>query len=262
MKAVVSAVLIGAIAATSLAGVRARVYRADEVTPLPWADPNIPDVYQDIMVGTRLTILVGTDEALSLWSGGLLMQWEDWDRGILAGRGYNEETGKFEGSILGASSEDMLVVDNPSPQDMRFTFRVDYPVVGEWLVLDYYALATGNCDVGLYTTDPAHEVPDDFNPKFDDPPPGRTHWLQGLTFNHVPSRDYNDDDVVDFADFALLAGQWRGTVPADPNATAKADLDGDEAVELADLAMFCDYWLERTDIVDPNSEPNGIAEGL
>ncbi len=261
MKAVVSAVLIGAIAATSLAGVRARVYRADEVTPLPWADPNTPDVYQDIMVGTRLTIFIESDTAKSSWNGGLRITREDWIRGTFSGRGYNTEENTYDDSVLPAAG-DFPLIFLFSSEGWYFNLAVTRGIMGEWFLLDYRAQAVGKCDIGLYEYGSDRELPANFNPEFDDLPPGRTHWLQGLTFNHVPSRDYNDDDVVDFADFALLAGQWRGTVPADPNATVKADLDGDEAVELADLALFCDYWLERTDIVDPNSEPNGIAEGL
>ncbi len=45
-----SLALAGLLASTALATLSLQVYRADEQTPLLPADPNIPDVYQDIMV--------------------------------------------------------------------------------------------------------------------------------------------------------------------------------------------------------------------
>ncbi len=256
MKTTFLAILIAAMAATSLAGVSARVYRADEITPLPWADPNIPNVYQDIMVGTRLTIFIESDAPDSLWDGGLCISDEDWIKGFFSGRGYNAMEETYDGSILPAAGELSSAMILLGEAERYFFLSVTHGIIGEWGIVDYRAQAVGKCDVGVYEIGAAGPLPDDFNPDFDDPPPAQAHWLQGLTFHHVLSRDYNDDAAVDFADFALLASQWQGEAPVDPNATASFDLDGDEAVDVADLALFCDYWLERTDIVDPNSDPN------
>ena len=93
MRAIVWIALVGFLASSALAGVSAHVYRADEVTPLAWADPNVPDVYAEIMVGTRLSVFINSDAPESSWSGGTFMSWEDWDRGILAGRDYDEDAG-------------------------------------------------------------------------------------------------------------------------------------------------------------------------
>jgi len=144
MKMTFLAILIGATASTSLAGVRASIYRADEVTPLPWADPNIPDVYQDIMVGTRLTIFIESDAPESAWSGGLSLSWEDWDKGIIEGRGYNEDSRNYDASVLPASGSKTLVT-GPYPDITWVVFDVDLSggLAGEWAVLDYRAQAVG-----------------------------------------------------------------------------------------------------------------------
>ena len=252
MKAVVLAVLIGVLASSVLGGISARVYHADEATPLPWVDPNIPDVYREIMVGTRLTLFVSSDTPRKFWGGGLWMSWEDWDKGTLAGRDYNDETVNLEGSILEAAGEDAFIMDLPSTPGMRFGLGIASANPGEWFILDYHAQTLGTCTMGLYSLE-GGEV---------DPATGNLTqlpeqvWLQELAFNHVPSRDYNDDKIVNFADFALWAGQWQGAIPADPNATASADLNGDETVDIMDLPLFYDYWLERTDIAERAPEPN------
>jgi hypothetical protein len=73
-----------------------------------------------------------------------------------------------------------------------------------------------------------------------------------LTFSHVPSRYFNGSGIVNFADFASLAARWRQ--PADPATGAACDLNTDTVIGPADLAMFSDYWLERTDCSAPAAE--------
>jgi len=250
VRASISLALVGFLASSVLAGVSAHVYRADEITPLTWADPNIPDVYQDIMVGTRLTVFVGSDTAMPHWSGGLLISWEDSERGTLSGRGYNEQTGNHEGSILEASGV-LTFVNGPKRKEfgVGINLSVESATVGEWIVLDYHAEAIGICDVELYSDKPIEDLPGDW-------PPAETLWIQGLTFNHVASRDHNDDDIVNFEDFAMFADQWRSMAPADPNVGLAPDPNAVAVVDIADLTLFCEYWLQRTDIEDPLSEPN------
>jgi len=250
VKASFAPILAGLLASSVLAGVSAHVYRADEITPLAWADPNIPDVYQDIMVGTRLTIFIGSDTAVSSWNGGLRMSWEDWDRGIFSGRNHNEDTGSYDGSILVAAGDNALVSHYYGSSGARVEMIVTSGTVGEWVVLDYHAMAIGTCDVRLYSVEPMKGMPGDW-------PPSETFWIQELAFSHVAPRDYDDDDIVNFEDFALLANQWHGAAPADPNETLAPDLNADNVVDITDLALFCEYWLERTDIEESVSEPNG-----
>jgi parallel beta-helix repeat protein len=52
----------------------------------------------------------------------------------------------------------------------------------------------------------------------------------------APKADYNGDSIVNFVDFANLARRWRQN---DPNIS----LDGDNDVDIYDLAQYCDDWL-------------------
>jgi hypothetical protein len=73
---------------------------------------------------------------------------------------------------------------------------------------------------------------------------------------------------VNFADFALLASLWRTDAPdpnqlepappIDPNTVLSADLNADDIVDIADLALFSAYWLERTDVNQPPADPNAL----
>ena len=260
MKAFIWLALAGLLTSTALAAVSVQVYRADEQTPLAWADPNTPDAYQDIMVETRLTLFVVSDTATSTWGGGLWVSWDDWSRGILAGRGYDENTWNYDGSILPACSEDTFICDVLDENGMTFSLNIDgMSAAGEWFVLDYYAEALGTCHVGVFSyemTDGVPYAPPDGLYNLPEPPPWGAVWTQNLAFNHVPSRDYNRDSTVNFVDFALWADQWQATVIPDPNAPAPSDLNADNFVGVSDLALFCDFWLERTDILEPSSEPN------
>jgi L-ascorbate metabolism protein UlaG (beta-lactamase superfamily) len=50
--------------------------------------------------------------------------------------------------------------------------------------------------------------------------------------------DFNGDEWIDFADFARLAGQWRG-------ADAATDASGDGVVDFNDLSILTTYWLQE-----------------
>jgi hypothetical protein len=67
--------LVVAFAPRTWAKVWATAYRCDETTPLDAVDPNHPAICRDIMVGTRLVIVVKSDSSgifgdHLLWSGG------------------------------------------------------------------------------------------------------------------------------------------------------------------------------------------------
>jgi hypothetical protein len=118
-------------------------------------------------------------------------------------------------------------------------------VAGDWFVLDYVAEQIGLCSVGLFDLTSSLTVP-----------------IETLSFTHVPSRDFDGDGIVNFADFVSLASHWGQ--PADPNAGSAGpwDLDADRLVGPADLGMFSEYWLERTDCSSPVAEPNVPAAGF
>ena len=73
-----------------------------------------------------------------------------------------------------------------------------------------------------------------------------THlWTNNLdTFFHInvhtPSvGDLNGDGAVDAADLAILLGSWG---PCEPGSACSADLDGDHLVGAADLAILLGHW--------------------
>ncbi len=201
-------------------------------------------------------MFVVSDAPASVWSGGLRIPWDHWSRGTVAARGYNPDTRNFERSILPASGLETYLIDTPGSDGMTYSMSVDTALPGEWMALDYHAEALGTCDIGLFSIEASAKLPPDFNPLFGEPPPGKAVWVQALSFNHVLSRDYNADLAVNFVDFALWASQWSQTVIPDPNVTSPGDLNADDFVDVSDLALFCNYWLERTDVNEPPAEPN------
>ncbi len=224
------------MAPMATAAVWTTVYRCDGVTPLGVVDPNYPTVYQSIMVGTRLAIVVSSDAAGD-WFGHLLVSWDDSVFGRLSGRDYNAATHNYEGSCLDAAGMDARArgIQDPS-EGIGFrlnTYFIALP--GEWFVFDYHAEQPGLCDVALY-----HRL------LFDVP-------LEVLSFTHVPTRDFDGDTVVNFEDFALLARYWQTEAGPDPNGIDHAcDLNTDGGIDPADLLLFREYWLERTDCNEPN----------
>ena len=54
MRVALPLLLIAVLVSNVSASVTAKVYLADEEIPLALKDPNVPDVFRDIMVGTHL----------------------------------------------------------------------------------------------------------------------------------------------------------------------------------------------------------------
>ena len=101
-------VLFLCVASIATGEVSTTVHLADGNTPLELADPNVPFVYRDIMVGTKLTIVVSSDTAESPWSGKLQIAGTDWDYGAISARDYNDVTLDWEGSHLEAAGKPWL----------------------------------------------------------------------------------------------------------------------------------------------------------
>jgi hypothetical protein len=214
------------------------VYRCDEKTPLAPVDPNDPHVYADIMVGTKLVIIVNSDAGQSWW--GSLQYWQEDEMSMsLTGRGYDAGRRSFAGSCLPAAggSASVRPVDDMGKWCLDLTTST-HPLAGDWFILDYHAKGVGTYDIELYDLNIDWNVP-----------------VEVLSFTHVASCDFNGDTTVDFADFALLASY---TLPLDPVTDDQAnvfDLNSDGLIDLQDLIDFGGHWLERTtcDIpVDPN----------
>lgn len=231
------------------AAVWTTAYRFDEVTPLAAVDANQPTVYRDIMVGTHLVLIVSSDSD-EPWTGALYISWEDASCGVLMGRGYSPAWGSYGESCLDAAGRGAMVgVYAGAGAGFELSTAESFgvpgwdPLAGEWFILDYHAQAVGSCHVILYSG-----------------AVGQRTLVETLSFTHVMSRDFDDDRVVGFEDFALLASRWRTTVDSDPNSpSTRLDLNSDQQIGAQDLALFSEYWLDQIDSTELAPDPNEAA---
>ncbi len=239
MKKLAPFIVLLSISSFAAAEVSIRVSLADGNTPLAPADANTPFVYRDIMVGTKLTIIVASDAAKT-WDGVLYIEGIDRDYGVLSGRGYNAATHDWAGSRLPAAGQRARVFEIQSTLVSGFMLNShSTAIAGDWFIIDYTARQVGSCRVALYE-----------NPSFLDivipPEPPAPILLRELVFSQAPTRDFDHDATVGLADFAILASYWGATNCTDPDRCQGTDLDVDGDVDRADLALFADYWLEKT----------------
>jgi hypothetical protein len=236
MRKLVMLATIAVFASMGGAKVWTTIYRCDGVTPLPPVDANRPTTYGDIMVGTRLVIVISSDLG-EYWFGGLHIPQDDANYGTLSGRGYVKLPVNYKDSCLPSAGKTALARPFHDEEDFGFDFTTSPsgPVQpGDWFVVDYYAKQVGVCHVGLYNLFTSYDVP-----------------IETLSFTHVPSRDLNGDTIVDFKDLALLGSHWN--CEPDSNSSAAAfDLNGDGRIDFADLALLAEHWLERTDCGNPS----------
>lgn len=240
--------VVSACAPTVSAEVWITVLSCDETTRLEATDPNHPMIQRNIMVGTHLVLLLTSDAPgvfgdHRIWAGFLQISWDDWQRGTLSARGYNQQSHNYDGSCLPAagSLQNIKVRYFERFPGVQFDLAPDYfSFAGDWFVFDYYARQVGTCTVGLYEPFVSVDVP-----------------IQTLSFTHVPSADFNGDTLVNFQDLAVLASHWRA--PADPNGPGAAfDLNADGRIDTTDLVSFSDHWLERTDCTKTATDPNEL----
>jgi hypothetical protein len=216
-----------------------KVYEADGVTPF--------DSDDEIMVGTKLTLVISSDSN-DYWSGGLFIRGDDRALAALEGRDYDANTRDWTGSHYEDAGELAKVTAWDDSYIWGFDLFTFYPVdsnsednsteVGEWFVIDYYVDEVGDCNLEFY----------DYSISWDDP----NYYI---SFSHVPTRDLDSDDVVNFRDYAIFSSQWNAENCNDPNWCDGADLERDGDVDYNDLALFADYWLWPTSPNVPN-EPN------
>jgi len=241
--------ILAALTPVAAARVWVSVYQPDGKTPLAAVDANQPDVYRDMMVGTRLTLVLSSDSN-EYWGGNLLLFRDDAQYARLSGRGYvlplpdsRIKFPKYRDSCLEAAGTRAAVWDVVDSNTVGLGFNSDHtPYItgghpaypGDWFVVDYHAEQAGFSEVGLYDLLADDNVP-----------------MQTLSFTHVPSRDFNGDTIVNLKDFALLAARWRPA--ADPNSVSEPAVDpnAEHPVGAADLASFSQYWLARTDSNEP-----------
>ncbi len=239
-------IVLLSISSLAAAEVSIRVCLADGNTPLEPADANTPFVYRDIMVGTKLTIIIASDAA-GTWGGGLHIEGVDKDYGILSGRGYSDTTRDWQGSRFEAAGLRARVYDYLSFLSTGFELNSHRTAVpGDWFVIDYTATQAGRCRVALYDYPPLDAWPiEDLN---DPLPPDVSPpiLLAELVFNQVRTRDFDQDATVGLGDFAVFASHWGAADCIDPDRCQGTDLDADGDVDKADLALFADYWLKKT----------------
>jgi hypothetical protein len=157
----------------------------------------------------------------------------------LYGMDYNEETGDWAGSRFPAAGEMARVFDtagNEPPGDPKhdavgFVFwgDGDNAVAGDWFILDYNAITVGVCSIVFYDNSIDWDYP-----------------VYQIFFTQVKTRDFDDDGIVNFKDFTILGLNWRRTYCTAPENCSGTDLDENGKVDLNDLALFADFWLERT----------------
>jgi hypothetical protein len=243
MKKLLVPALVAALAPVAAGKAWVTVYQHDGKTPLAAVDADHPNVFREIMVGTRLTFVISSDTG-GKWGGLLQLSWDDANDAGLTGRGLTPPApgspfkfSTYKDSALNAAGanasvrgfQDMygigLDFQNDASLPISGGTRPAYP--GDWFVVDYYAEQVGTCNVELYDSSDV--------------------LLQTLSFTHVPSRDFNHDSIVDFQDFARFAFYWRSAADPGSGPTADLDLNADGRVDLADLAAFSRYWLQRLD---------------
>jgi hypothetical protein len=229
MKKITILLLFFSMTSPTLGAVSTKVCLSDGNTLLEMADPCIPFVYRDVMVGTRLTIIVDSNVAEYWYGGALGVEEEDMlNHGCLYGRGYDGF--EYPISCLPDAGENAAVWSTVSYGYGFELYGGDEPNAGDWFILDYNALNIGDCNIAFY----------DFNVNETEP-------VHTLIFHHVRTRDFNSDTKVDFTDFAVLALYWQELTCGDANDCEGTDLDVDGNVDLDDLMLFVDYWLERTE---------------
>ena len=207
------------------------------------ADGTTPFTGREIMVGTRLTLIVSSDYG-EYWSGGLFINGQNRALGALSARGEDPNTGDWSGSHYEGAGDTARVSNWEDSAIWGFDLYTSdsNSTAGncDWFILDYEAIGAGDPNVGFY----------DYGVSWDDP-----NFFVG--FSQVPSRDFNDDDSVNLLDYSIFSSYWLVNDCNDPNWCDHTDIDTDGDVDIYDLISFADYWLWDVSYVRP---PRSIPE--
>jgi len=240
VKKLLVLVLTLAIVQIVVAQVTLKVCEADGVTPLDGSD---------IMVGSKVALIVSSD-ANDYWSGGLFIRGQDRALATLSARDSDPNTRDCTNSHYEAAGNMAKVTAWKDSDIWGFDlYGSDInAIAGDWFIIDYEAISLGDPNVEFY----------DYSINWDEP-------NSLLTFHHVPTRDFNDDEIVDTLDVAVLGSYWLAEDCNDPNWCGKTDLNTDGYVDTVDFALFQEYWLwgvppgedpNQSEPEDPNSAPN------
>ena len=229
MKA--SLLLKGAIlfmaASAAMGDVSTQLQLIDSNLPIPLRDPCVPTIYMDIMVGTRLSIIVSSDTG-GYWSGGLFIVDSNQNYCELLCRDCNGvECG---GSILPDAGIGAGAFGWEDDSLKGYVLNTsDDANAADWFIIDYIATNIGSCSIGIFDDNYSLDVP-----------------LYEIFLIHVRTRDFNNDNVVNFPDLAFLAYYWLQTGCSGPDWCQGCDLDINGDVDTNDLVLFSKFWLNRT----------------
>jgi len=211
----ISVVLVHAVA---FGGIRVDFYEKDGVTPYDG---------RPLMVGSELSIKVSSDVA-NYWGGGLFIAGDDRGRGCLSARGLDLESRDWVESHLPAAGEYARVTSWKDQYIWGYDLYTSDAngLAGDWFVIDYLATGVGDPNVQLY----------DYSVSYSEP-------VEVITFAQGPSRDMNNDGIVNAIDFATFAAYWLISDCNEPNGCGRADFNRDGNIDVYDLALFGDYWM-------------------
>ena len=244
-KYVVAIMLLTALIGISSATVLVKVFESDGLTPFD---------DRDIMVGAELTIIVSS-ASTDYWGGGLYVAGQNRALASLSAREFDPNALDWTGSHYDEAGDYAKVTAWTGTNIWGFDLYSSdsNSVSGDWFIIDYEAIGSGDPNVWIY----------DYADSFSDP-------NSTVSFTHVPSRDFNEDGVVNITDHSILASHWQVDDCNEPNWCDGTDINADGDVDFEDLALFADYWLwgvpETTVIVpDPNVtlsivDANGLDE--
>lgn len=208
------------------------------------ADPNslLPLSMDEVVLGHPVSLVIYSD-ANEPWKGGLFIRGQDRELSKLSGRGQ-PKVRLYQGSCMdgsGAHAKALYWIDS-NIEGFDFYTNGVHVSPGDWFVVDYVPQEPGVCGIEFYEY--TQEDPN----CWDQP-------RSTLLLENTPSRDFSEDGVVNFEDFAYFALAWLDPTCTDPSWCLQRDLDRSGAVGLTDLLMFSDYWLWGTPGWKPSPGP-------
>lgn len=243
IKGMLHAILPVLLSSVTLAEVGTTVYPSEPNMVLePISDANGVITYAEIMVGTKLAIVVDSNQ-YGRWHGGIFIEGPSLGYGFLTARDYNDVALDWEGSHYPeAGISRALVLDESDILREGFGLYADGSAVpGDWFVIDYVAAKPGPCTVYLCYYDYEYPWPPD------PPTPPEEFLIEELAFYNVATRDFDGNGAVGLSDCALLADCWIQPVLNGDSPCSQVDFNADAWVDFADLAIFAHFWLERTE---------------
>ena len=239
MKKLLIIAIVCSIASITAAQATLEVYESDGQTTYD---------NRDIMVGTKLSFVVSIDSTdpnnVPYWSGGLFITGDNRFLGDLIGRDYDPNTRDWTGSHFDNAGEHAKVTSWDDSERWGYDlYGSDVNnSIGNWFIIDYEAIGAGDPNVWFCDYDVSWNAPVSFE-----------------TFTQVPSRDFNDDDIVNYPDFSIFNTNWLSDDCLDPNWCDGTDINTDGVVDANDLTLFADFWLWEVEYPTAPSDPGEPA---